>query len=375
MAHTSKHLFEKIVDPENIEAAIRRAARGKRHKRVVRLALLNIDETVERVRKMLVDETYAPPRIRQAHEINDGFRLKKRIIVHPSFDELIVDHSVLQVLKGVFVRRFYHWSCGSIPGRGQESMIQYVYKKLLEKPKNCKYYVKLDVSKCFDSINPEVLKTLLKKYIRDNKLLRLLDRIIDANTLRLADGSTKKVGAPIGLYTSPWFANIVLTEIDKILKDKCGIYLEVRYIDDIFVSHGNRRELVKALEVATKRLAELGLKWKTKPIIRKWADGNIGKVRFCGVHLMRRRVQLHDSVYIRARRTANRILRKKKAKKRVTWYDAAKIISYGGRFKAFYSYRAFTRDVLGRAGIKYADMRRKISDHDKILQIKGLINE
>jgi len=367
MARTEKHLFEKITSLENIEDAIMSAARGKRRKRTVRAALLDIEGTASRIRESLLDESYSPPLVRCAHEINDGIRLKKRIIIHPTFDELIVSHAVLRVLKPIFMRKFYKWSCGSIPGRGQECMIRYVNKKIHSHPEKCKYYAKLDVAKCFDSINPERLMSQLREYIRDDKTLALLGRIISANTLKLSDGSLMKVGVPIGLYTSPWFANITLSSIDRCIKDKNGMYLHVRYIDDMLIMHGNRRELKRAIEDATDVLAGLGLRWKESPVVRKWAEGTIGKFRFCGVHIMRDRIQLHDAVYIRARRTANRIKRKKTDHDRVTWYDAARIVSYGGRFRAFYSYRAFVKDVLERGNIRYYDMRMKISAHDKLL--------
>lgn len=372
MAHTVNGLFDKITSADNIETAIVRASKGKKRKRTVRYALSNLDKTVDRIQGLLKSESYNPGAFRMSHEINDGFRLKKRIIVHPSFDELIISHAILQILKPIFMRKFFRWSCGSIPGRGQESMIAHIKRKMDRHPEKCKYYVKLDVAKCFDSINTDKLIADVEKYIRDSSVLNLIKKIIGTNTLILSDGTTKKVGVPIGLYTSPWFANITLNPIDHIAKDSHGIYIFVRYIDDMLLIHGNKRELQKAIDDMSHYMESIGLKWKTTPIIRKWSNGNIGKFRFCGVHLMRDRIQLHDAVYIRARRTANRIKKKIRNHKRVSWYDAAKVISYSARFKSFFSYSAFVRDVLMRAGIKLSSMRQKMSYHGRITKKKGV---
>lgn len=370
MAKTYGHTFEKITDPENIEAAIYAAAKGKRKKKSVQTALADVEGTVERVRTILTEGKNFLPDVRVGHGINDGIKAKKRVIAHPSFTEQIIDHALLQVIEPHFMRSFFRWSCGSIPGRGQEGMIKHLMAKVRKNQDKVKYYAKLDVKKCFDTIDADAVFEEIKKYERDPKTLRLIRYKLDSNTIKHPDGKIVKGGVPIGVFTSPWFVNIALNCVDHIFKDKCGAYLMVRFMDDIFVAHGNKREFKKIIEAATVELSRFGLGWKEKPIIRKWAYGEIGKVRFCGAQFTRETLEVRDVVYLRAVRTANRIFKKKAENKRVSWYDAAKVISYGGRFAALESWNAFGKNVL-QGKVKYSSMRQKISAHDK-LKAKGM---
>lgn len=358
--------YAKICDPDNIRAALFAAARGKRKKRSVQKALANEDATVERIRDILVNHREFLPAVRIGHQINDGIRRKKRVIVHPTFDEQIIDHALLQVIGPHFMRRFYRWSCGSIPGRGQESMSKYVKRKILAKPKRCRHYAKLDIRKCFDTLDTAAVFAEIAKTERDPETLRLVRYKLDRNAVRLPDGSIRRGGVPIGLYTSPWFVNIALTPFDHRVKDDLGVYVMVRFADDILMVDGNGRVMKRAIVTGTGAATEYGFGWKSRPVVRRWAAGDAGKMRFCGIHFTRETAEIRDEVFVRARRTMARISWKRRTERRVTWYDAAKVISYGGRFRGFGAFAVFGRHVL-RGMVDYASMRRKISAHDRII--------
>ena len=68
-----------------------------------------------------------------------------------------------------------------------------------EDPEHTTYCLKMDIVKFYPSIDHDILKTILRKKIKDKDLLWLLDVIIDS-----ADG------VPIGNYLSQYFANIYL---------------------------------------------------------------------------------------------------------------------------------------------------------------------
>ena len=367
MGRTYDNTYAAICDRGNIRAALDAAAKGKRHKRAVKLALAHEDETVERIRDTLVNHKPFLPEVRQGHEINDGIRLKKRIIVHPSFTEQIIDHAMMQVLEPHFERKMYRWSCGSIPGRGQEDMSKYICRMVAAHPEKCKYFAVMDVKSCFPSTWTDAVYAEIAKIERDPKTLQLVRYKLDANRIRLESGAVIEGGIPIGLYTSPWFVNLALTPFDHTVKDDCGIYLMVRFMDDIMMAHGNKREFKRAIEAGTVAIARFGLSWKKRPVVTLWLAGDMGKIRFCGAHFMKDgSMELHDKIFIRARRTVNRIDRKRRTGRRVTWYDASKVVSYSGRFAAFGSWNAFGPCVL-QDKVRLFDMRQKISAHDRLL--------
>ena len=371
MAKTYNNLYGKVIDYDNIVAAINAAAKGKRRKRSVQRCLTDVDKTARIIIEKIERGDYGFPEVRPAHYINDGIQAKRRTIIHPAFHEQIIDHAFLQILSPIFMRSFDPHSYGSIPGRGQEGMIRYVMCKVRRRQDKVKYYAKLDVKKCFDTISPEAVYNEIKThYVRDRRVLAWVRAKLAANTLKTPEGDILKVGVPIGLFTSPWFVNVILSRIDHILKDRFGVYCLVRFMDDLLILHGNKREMMKAITAAGDELEVFGMNWKAVPKATKWEYGDRGKIRFCGVQITRETCEVRDAVFIRAVRTGNRISSKMHKKLRVTWYDAAKNISYGGRFRAFESYRAFVKNVLKDGKTKFSSMRQKIAAHDK-LKAKG----
>ena len=69
------------------------------------------------------------------------------------------------------------------------------------------YILKMDVRKFFNSIDKKILYKILKKRIKDEKLLWLIRQILSAQE--------RQKGIEIGNYTSQTFANIYLNELDQ----------------------------------------------------------------------------------------------------------------------------------------------------------------
>lgn len=355
------NIFDRIVSIDNIVAAIHSAAKGKRYKRAVRRAEANDVAVATKLHGELVNGTWSPPDVHIGREINDGLKLKKRIIVCPEFvREQVVHHAILNVIAPFIQRTSYRWSCGSMPGRGQEEMAKYISRKVVGK----KLYVvpNLDVSKCFDSVNVDAVFDKFKRIIKCKRTLELIHKILHSNSVRMPDGSIRTGGVPIGLFTSPWFVNFALSDVDRCFKDMSGLFVEMRFIDDIPIFDTNKRRISKALCEATKILKKYGMKWKREPEIHKFDH----KVRICGFTIRPDgRVELRDRVYLNGKKLGERLIEKRKRGKKITVYDAQKMTSYSARFDAFGCHSAFVRDVLKNGKIRMSDMSAIISRHDK----------
>ena len=200
-----------------------------------------------------------------------------------------------------------------MPGRGQEEMAKYVSKAVTGK----KLYVvpNLDVAKCFDSVDVDAIHAKFARCIRCKRTLSLIRRMLDGNAVRMPDGRVRKGGLPIGLFTSPWFMNFILGDVDNCLKDDFGVSVEMRFMDDIPLFDTNKRRLRRAVEAATKVLARYGLKWKRPPQIHKFDH----KVRICGFCVYPGgRVELRDRVYLNGRRLGAQLLKKRKGGRKLT---------------------------------------------------------
>ena len=88
------------------------------------------------------------------------------------------------------------------------------------------------VLKFYPSIDHAILKQLIRKKIKDKRLLSLLDEIIESAQ-----------GVPIGNYLSQFFANLYLTYLDHWIKEQKKVRYYFRYADDIVILGGDKQEL------------------------------------------------------------------------------------------------------------------------------------
>jgi len=102
----------------------------------------------------------------------------------------IVQHAIMNYLEPIFRETFIIDTYSSIKTRGIHLGLQRVKKAL--RTGKYKYCMKLDVHKCYPSLDKDILKAKLAKKFKDPDLLDLLYIIID---------SCEK-GVPIGNYTS-----------------------------------------------------------------------------------------------------------------------------------------------------------------------------
>jgi len=137
-------------------------------------------------------------------------------------------------------------------------------KKYIEKNEGEKiFYLKTDITKFYDEINREILKTALERVIDDKVLINLICNAIETPTVpsNYRKGDLKKYyaekGVPQGLAISNILAQIYLKEFDNYFKKRLKSSLYLRYVDDIFVlSMSNSKPLLKSIK---KKLSEIDL--------------------------------------------------------------------------------------------------------------------
>jgi len=182
---------------------------------------------------MLENGTYyfAPPieKTRREHK-------KIRHIKVPRFyPDQIIHWALMQVIDPLINRGMDKYCCGSVKGRGTMAAKKAV-DRFIKKGKNVKYVYKADIHHFFESVNTSVLKRQFRRIIKDAKVLKLIDEILD-------NGGS---GLPIGYYTSQAFSNFYLQGFDHYVKQTVKIKHYVRYADDMVMLDSNKRKLHKA---------------------------------------------------------------------------------------------------------------------------------
>ena len=254
--------------------------------------------------------------------IYDGIRRKQRYIIVPTMREQIIHHMVVNVMKPIFMKGMYEHSYGSIPNRGAHSAKKTIEKWIAKGGSDFKYCLKMDVKKYFDSVPHDILKEKLAKTIHDKKFLDVLFEIVDVTD----------VGIPIGFYTSQWFANWYLTELDHYIKEELHAKYYVRYMDDMVIFGSNKRvlhEMQRRIEVYLRE--RLGLEMKSNwQVFRFHFVKKNGKeigcdLDFMGFRFYRNRTVLRRQLMLKATRKARRI-----NKKRKNIHDCRQMLSYLG---------------------------------------------
>lgn len=184
--------------------------------------------------------------------------LVSRCILIPSIEPVLIDSNVAcRIGKGTSYGRYLY----------------YKYLSICNRKYNEFYILKLDIKKYFESIDKEILKNLIRKRIKEEKSLNIIDNIIDNH-----DTIT------IGSMSSQIFAIYYLNDIDHHIKEVLKIKYYIRYQDDMLLIHRDREYLKYCLSKIEEKVNKLGLELNKKTRIYK----NNQRINFIGVRKNKR---------------------------------------------------------------------------------------
>lgn len=201
-----------------------RAKRHKNRRTEITIFSVFVTEKLLHIMDVIRDERYQPSKYRK-FMINDPKR--RLILALPYWDRIVHQWYVEEFIKPYYLPRFIKDTYACIPGRGSHRAAIQLQKYMRDM--RCKhpdgYYVlKMDISKFFYNIDPDIMYDMLARVIADPKLSRLTKTMI-------YDGDEHD-GIPIGNYISQYFANIYLNELDQFCKHQLRVKYYVRYMDD-----------------------------------------------------------------------------------------------------------------------------------------------
>lgn len=283
------NIFEEIANIDNINYADNKARKQKKN-----FGIIKHDKNREKDNNELSDQFSSLTYKTSEYSIFKIYEPKEREIYRlPYYPDRIAHHAIMNIMEDIWVKTFINQSYACIKGRGIHKLNKDLKETLSNDPKGTKYCLKLDITKFYPSINHDILKTIIRKKIKDKKLLRILDGIID---------SAK--GVPIGNYLSQFFANLYLTYFDHWLKEEVKIKYYFRYADDIVILADNKDILHKYLILIKLYLSNI-LKLYVKsnyqifPISSRWID-------FIGYKFYHTHVLLRKSIKYRMCRLINK---------------------------------------------------------------------
>lgn len=222
------NLFDKIVSLDNLYEADKRARRQKSHRPEVMLFDKNKDKLLLDLQRKLINGEYET----SEYYVFKIYEPKEREIFKlPYYPDRIVHRAIMNIMEPIWVSAFVKGTYSCIRKRGIHKALKDV-KFALKDEINTQYCLKLDIRKFYPSIDHDILKIIVRKKIKDKRLLNLLDEIIESAQ-----------GVPIGNYLSQFFANLYLTYLDHWIKEQKKVRYYFRYSDDIVILGRDKQEL------------------------------------------------------------------------------------------------------------------------------------
>ncbi|MBF0397205.1 MAG: group II intron reverse transcriptase domain-containing protein [Desulfobacterales bacterium] len=243
------NLYSLISEYENLCLAYKKAVRAKICKQEVQIFRKNFHANIQKIRNQLISKNFDIGHY-YSFKVYDP---KPRQIYAASFPERVLHHAIMNVCEPILDSYAIYdtYACRKKKGR-QKAVIK--AQSFIEK---FSWYLKLDISKYFNSIDHKIVMSLLSRKIKDKNVLFLFQKIID--TYHTETGK----GIPIGNLISQHLANFYLGSFDHWIKGKRKIKGYVRYMDD-FLVFGNEKSYIKNELNEIKLFIKQNLKLKLK---------------------------------------------------------------------------------------------------------------
>lgn len=242
--------YNYIISIENLLSVWQNFLKGKSKRKDVELFQLNLSDNIICLHNELTNKQY----------IHGGYSVfyisdpKSRIIHKASVKDRIVHHLLYKELHQYFDSRFIYdsFSCRDYKGthKAIERFRNFAGKVSKNNTKQC-WVLKCDIKKFFANIDHKILKEVLKRYLVDNRVLKLFFTIIDS----FNSGENGK-GLPLGNLTSQLLVNVYMHEFDMYLKQELRVKYYIRYADDFVILSDDKDYLTGLLNSLEKFLNE-----------------------------------------------------------------------------------------------------------------------
>lgn len=264
-----KNLFDRVYEIENLRSAYKKACRGGNRYTEGHLRFKeNLEANLYRLQTSLSNGSYHHGPYTQF----EVFEPKKRIINALPFADRVVQHAINNVIEPILENVFYSCTFACRKNKGTHAGVRAVQSAMRRMSTEGEvFYLKMDFSKYFASIDRGVLFQELERKISDKRLITLLEQFGDRNG----------VGVPIGNLLSQLFANLYGHIFDRHIKEELREKYYFRYMDDTVILSYDKEHL-KAL----KRKLELFASSTLKLRFSKWMIASVNKqVNFLGYRI------------------------------------------------------------------------------------------
>ncbi len=232
-----KKCFDEKLTFQNLLEAHERASDGKKNKKEVILFTMNLETNIISIMDRLKKGTYKFGKYREFKVYEPKERVIKSL---PYIDRVVHQWYVEEFIKPFFCQRFISDTYACLDNKGTHKAVYRLQHQMQAMKRIYGEYIilKCDIKKYFYSIDKRILMNILKRTIKDKKVIKFSEVILD---------DLDVLGIPIGNYTSQYFANIYLNELDHYVKEVLRIKYYIRYMDDFIFLLPTKKRCFKYL--------------------------------------------------------------------------------------------------------------------------------
>jgi group II intron reverse transcriptase/maturase len=245
-------LYDRMLCKKRLYKAFLKVKSAKGSAGVDGQSIEDFAEELQRNLDMLVGElkekSYKPKPVKRV-EI-PKFGGGKRKLGIPSVRDRVVQQALLEILQPIFDSEFHPSSYGYRPGRSCHQAIAKAATFIRKYDRQ--WVVDMDLSKCFDTLDHDIIIEAFRKRITDGSILKLLRKFLRSGVMTGKGWEASTTGSPQGGVISPLIANVYLDAFDQFMKSR--EHRIVRYADDILVFTRSKRAAENACKQAARYL-------------------------------------------------------------------------------------------------------------------------
>ena len=280
-------LFHHIADPERLHEAyqtLKRDASAGVDGETWRHYGNDLVENLSDLSKRLKRGAYRARPVRRAYIAKADGRLRPLGV--PTLEDKIVQRATAEVLNAIYEIDFLDFSYGFRAGHSQHDALDALATGIHRRRVN--WVLDADIRGFFDQLDHEWLVKFVEHRIADRRVVRLIQKWLNAGVLENGERTQSEVGTVQGGSISPMLANIYLHYAFDLWVRQWrnrlvnGDMIVVRYADDFIVGFEHKDDAERFLAELRERLAQFGLelhpeKTRLIPFGRKiaaeWRDG------------------------------------------------------------------------------------------------------
>lgn len=290
MARIYYSLYDRLLHEERLRAAFRRVKANKGAPGIdgqtVEVFAERLEEEVAVLVRELREKSYRPLPVKRV-EIDkpDGGKRKLGI---PAVRDRVVQQALLDILQPIFDPEFHPDSYGYRPGKSAQQAVTRAISLIRDEGRG--WAVDLDLSKCFDRLDHDIILGSFRRRVADGSILGLIRQFLQSGVMVGGVWEASEEGSPQGGVISPLVSNVYLDAFDRYMSERG--HKIVRYADDILILTNSRKGAEKTLATARQYL-EGELKLVVNEAKSCIVDSSEG-IKFLGVVLRTNHVLIRE---------------------------------------------------------------------------------